>query len=740
MKIKYLSTLLFGLFTSLTVSAQQLKEFTLEDLNFGGTNYHNMVPKNRYCTWWGDQLVHLDGDACYIVNKVTGKETKLFGKDELNKWIAPTRDIKVHSLLEAKFPYADKSVVVVNNGATIYTVDFKKHKLISDTEIVDGYELLETNYKGGTMALLKDNNLFVRRGDKEWQLSNDGSREIVYGQSVHRDEFGIHKGTYFSNDGSKIAFYRMDQSMVTDYPQVDIPEIDYFNHPETQTCCAKAVPDKYPMTGETSHKVMVGVFDTTTGKTIYLKAGDPTDRYFTNIAWSPDDKTIYMFELNRDQNDCRLVSYDATTGEKNGELYRETDAKYVEPQHPIMFLPWDNSQFVMQSQKDGYNHLYLCTLGKHCSRMAHNTELLEIKQLTSGKWVVMDVLGFNAKRKSIIIASNELSPIQRNFFAVDVKTGKRALMDETGDGWHNGLLSESGQYIYDSYSSPNVPRNIAIVNVDNGKHLSYFRAEDPWKGYNVPEYSCGTVKAADGTTDLYWRMVKPTNFDPKKKYPAIVYVYGGPHAHNVDARWHYSSRSWETYMAQNGYLLFILDNRGSENRGKEFEQVTFRQLGQEEMKDQMKGVEYLKSLSFVDADRIGVHGWSFGGFMTISLMTNYPDVFKVGVAGGPVIDWHWYEVMYGERYMDTPQANPEGYKKTSLLYKAKDLKGKLQIITGYNDATVVPQHCLTFLKACIAAGTQPDFFVYPGEPHNMRGHQSTHLHERISQYFFDYLK
>ncbi|WP_294921356.1 S9 family peptidase [uncultured Prevotella sp.] len=740
MKIKYLSTLLFGLFTSLTVSAQQLKEFTLEDLNFGGTNYHNMVHKNRYCTWWGDQLVHLDGDACYIVNKATGKETKLFGKDELNKWIAPTRGIKVHSLLGAKFPYADKSVVVVNNGATIYTVDFKKHKLISDTEIVDGYELLETNYKGGTMALLKDNNLFVRRGDKEWQLSNDGSREIVYGQSVHRDEFGIHKGTYFSNDGSKIAFYRMDQSMVTDYPQVDIPEIDYFNHPETQTCCAKAAPDKYPMTGETSHKVMVGVFDTTTGKTIYLKAGDPTDRYFTNIAWSPDDKTIYMFELNRDQNDCRLVSYDATTGEKNGELYRETDAKYVEPQHPIMFLPWDNSQFVMQSQKDGYNHLYLCTLGKHGSRMAHNTESLEIKQLTSGKWVVMDVLGFNAKRKSIIIASNELSPIQRNFFAVDVKNGKRALMDETGDGWHNGLLSESGQYIYDSYSSPNVPRNIAIVNVDNGKHLSYFRAEDPWKGYNVPEYSCGTVKAADGTTDLYWRMVKPTNFDPKKKYPAIVYVYGGPHAHNVDARWHYSSRSWETYMAQNGYLLFILDNRGSENRGKEFEQVTFRQLGQEEMKDQMKGVEYLKSLSFVDADRIGVHGWSFGGFMTISLMTNYPDVFKVGVAGGPVIDWHWYEVMYGERYMNTPQANPEGYKKTSLLYKAKDLKGKLQIITGYNDATVVPQHCLTFLKACIAAGTQPDFFVYPGEPHNMRGHQSTHLHERISQYFFDYLK
>ena len=740
MKIKYLSTLLFSLMASLTVGAQQLKEFTLEDLNFGGHNYHNMIPQSRYCTWWGDQLVRLEGDACYLVNKTNGKETKLFDKSEVNQWIAPTRSIKVNSLGGAQFPYADKSVVVLRDGANIYTVDFKKHSLVSETEIADGDNLLESNNKSGAMAILRGKNLFLRLGMKEWQLSKDGSREIVYGQSVHRDEFGIHKGTFFSNDGTKLAFYRMDQSMVVDYPQVTIPEIDYFNHPETQTCSAIAAPDKYPMTGETSHEVTVGVFDSATGKTVYLKAGDPKDRYFTNISWSPDDKTIYMFELNRDQNDCRLVSYDATTGEKTGELYRETDEKYVEPQHPIVFLPWDNSQFIMQSQKDGYNHLYLCTLGKHGSRMAHNTESLEIKQLTQGKWVVLDVLGFNTKRKSIIIASNEISPIQRNLFAVDVKTGKRTRVDETGDGWHNGMLSESGAFIFDKYSSPNVPNNIAIVNTENGKKFSYFRAEDPWKGYNVPEYSCGTVKAADGETDLYWRMVKPTNFDPKKKYPTIVYVYGGPHAHNVDARWHYSSRSWETYMAQNGYLLFILDNRGSENRGKAFEQATFRQLGQEEMKDQMKGVEYLKSLPYVDADRIGVHGWSFGGFMTISLMTNYPDVFKVGVAGGPVIDWHWYEVMYGERYMDTPQTNPEGYKKTSLLYKAKDLKGKLQIITGDNDATVVPQHCLTFIKACIAVGTQPDFFVYPGEPHNMRGHQSTHLHERISQYFFDYLK
>jgi len=293
-----------------------------------------------------------------------------------------------------------------------------------------------------------------------------------------------------------------------------------------------------------------------------------------------------------------------------------------------------------------------------------------------------------------------------------------------------------------------VPRNIDLVSTNcnhkvqnsNFKVQRLLTASDPWQNYEQPIFECGSIKAADGKTDLYYRMVKPYNFNPEQKYPTVVYVYGGPHAHNVEASWHWHSRSWETYMSQKGYIVFILDNRGSENRGRDFEQATFRQLGQIEMKDQMKGVEYLKSLPYVDEDRIGVHGWSFGGFMTISLMTNYPNVFKVGVAGGPVIDWKWYEVMYGERYMDTPQQNPEGYKKTSLINMAKNLKGKLQIITGYNDNTVVPQHCLSFLDACIKAGTQPDFFAYPGEEHNMRGHASVHLHERITQYFEDYLK
>ncbi len=713
-------------------AAAQLKQFSLEDLNFGGTNYHNMIPEYRNITWWGDELVLRNAEECKLVNKANGKETTLFTEAQLNAWAKTNEDSKILNLGRAQFPYAGKSLVLIANKQERMLIDFKK-KAVVWRQASKGQEFADWNNASKAVAYVSDHNLYVMDADgKATQLSTDGSREIVYGQAVHRNEFASMKGTFWSPDGTKLAFNRMDQSMVADYPQVNTFERE-----------ATYEPDKYPMCGMTSHKVTIGVYDMKTGKTVYLKAGDPTDRYFTNLAWAPDGKKVYMFELNRDQNDCRLTAYDAETGEKTGELYREVDEKYVEPLNPIVFLPWDNSQFIMQSRQDGYNHLYLCTLGMHGSRMASNTESLEVEQLTEGKWEVLSVLGFNSKTKSIIYKSNEASPIQQNVYSVSVANKKRTRIDEGGKGWHEGsTMSASGRYLLDNYQEPTVPRRIVAIDTQTGKSHCILNAKDPWKekGYNIPEYSCGKLKAADGTTDLYWRMVKPVDFDPNKKYPTVVYVYGGPHAHNVDARWHYSSRSWETYMAQKGYLLFIIDNRGSEHRGKDFEQATFRQLGQEEMKDQMKGVEYLKSLPYVDQDRMGVHGWSFGGFMTISLMTNYPDVFKVGVAGGPVIDWKWYEVMYGERYMDTPESNPEGYAKTSLLNKAKDLKGKLQIITGMNDPTVVPQNCLMFLNACSEAGTQPDFFAYPGEGHNMMGHKSVHLHERITQYFEDYLK
>ena len=710
----------------LALPAVAQQQFTLEDLNFGGTNYQKMIPQNRPLKWWGDQLVRLSRDTLWTVNPQNGKEKVLFTRAQLNKRAGLTADsLQVRRLNMASFPYADKPLVLVYNDSEQRLINFKTGKTEWRQGIDYDVQAAEWSDMSRATAYVKDDNLYVTDGaGSTRQVTSDGSRDLVYGQSVHRNEFGIEGGLFWNPQGTRLAFYRMDQSMVTDYPLITVPELN-----DSTQVSATPAPEKYPMAGQTSHLVWVGVLDVATGDTVYLKAGDPTDRYFSNISWNPDGDIVYMMEGNRDQNVVDLVAYDAVTGNRIASIYHEAHPKYVEPQHPITFLPWDKEKFLLWSERDGYNHLYIYdTAGK-----------LD-KQLTSGNWVVMDLLGFDEQQRAVIISANADSPIQQNLYRVDVTTGKMTRIDEGGKGWHSGNLSASGRYLIDNYQEPDVPRNIAIVDTRNNKQKRYFTAPDPWQGYTVPEYRCGSIKAADDSTDLYYRMVMPVDFDPNKKYPTVVYVYGGPHAHNVDARWHYSSRSWETYMAQRGYLLFILDNRGSENRGRDFEQATFRHLGQVEMQDQMRGVDFLRTLNYVDTARLGVHGWSFGGFMTISLMTNYPDVFKVGVAGGPVIDWKWYEVMYGERYMDTPQTNPEGYAQTSLINKAADLKGRLQIIIGLNDPTVVPQHAYCFFKACIAAGTQPDFFVYPGQGHNMRGHQSVHLHERITRYFDDYLK
>lgn len=728
--------------------AQGKKSFTLDDLMPGGSTFSQMQPQSLYTEWWGDRCVETALDACHEIDADNGKKKTLFTLEQLNQWLeAPADSPLVRSCFYVSFPDAQKPLVAVTvsnrkqagspHTRTYAVVDFKKgEKVYAQTYPADA-AALDRATATNNLAFAREQNLYVIKGEngKTVAVSKDGSNDLVYGQAVHRNEFGIVKGTFWSPDGQLLAFYRMDQSMVPDYPQVDIT-----------TRIATTYSCKYPMAGEKTHKVTVGVFNPATEQTVWLQAGDPTDRYFTNITWSPDSRKIYMIELNRDQNHAELACYDAATGKKEGVLYEETHPKYVEPQHGLLFLPWDSSKFIYQSQRDGYNHLYLFDLNapqdgneQQAAGGGTYSEKVKAGQLTSGKWVVKDVLGFNVKDKSLFICSNERHPLQSNIYKVDIENGKRKPMDN-GEGVHYASLSKEGKYFIDTYSSPTVVRRVDITSTHKGKSRNLLDAEDPWKDYAVPEITCGSIKAADGVTDLYYRMVKPADFDPAKKYPTVIYVYGGPHAHNVEASRNYLARGWEIYMAQKGYLLFILDNRGSEHRGLAFENVTFRHLGVEEMKDQMEGVKFLKSLPYVDAGRIGIHGWSFGGFMTTNLMLTYPDVFKVGVAGGPVIDWQYYEAMYGERYMDTPQANPEGYKGSNLRLKAGNLKGKLQVIIGYNDPVCVPQHSLSFMRACIDAGTQPDFFVYPGDEHNMMGTDRVHLHERITQYFEDYLK
>ena len=744
-----------------TVFAQDKKAYTLEDVIPGGTEYYNLVPKNMSgLKWWGDVCVQTGHNEINSINLKNGKKKVLVTLEEVNKAIAAANIEcgEMKSLYSAAFPWSNRKVLTIIQKGIFMTYDFEKKAITEHFALAKGAANLDFCKANGYMAYTVGDNLFIAGANQESRPvhavraicpNRQGIapfHDIVYGQSVHRQEFGIYKGTFWGPKGENLAFYRMDQSMVTDYPQVN-----------TTKRTAGMEPDKYPMAGMTSHKVTVGIYNIASQKTIYLKAGDPTNRYFTNISWSPDEKQIYVIELNRDQNHAQLVRYNATTGDKEAVLYEEKHPKYVEPQHPLIFLPWDSSKFIYQSQRDGFNHLYLFDTkavkeGKEVvmENGSIYKENVEVTTLTGGDWLVQEVYGFNTKKQTIIYGSTKVSPLQTNVYSMSIEPTKIGNLDKLmtstimigkEDGTHRVILSGSGAYVLDNFTSFEVAREISLLPTNGKKGYLLFEATDPMKEqFNMPEITLGTIKAADGKTDLYYRLIKPVNFDPNKKYPAIIYVYGGPHAQLIHNNRFYDARGWDLYMAQKGYVMLTVDSRGSDNRGREFENCTFRHLGEEEMKDQVEGAKMLQNLPYVDADRIGVHGWSFGGFMTTNLMLTYPEIFKVGVAGGPVIDWKYYEVMYGERYMDTPQTNPEGYKGSDLKQKAGNLKGRLMVVIGGTDPTCVPQHSYTFLRACIDAGTHPDFFVYPEDGHNMIGRDRVHLHEHITRYFEDFLK
>lgn len=550
-------------------------------------------------------------------------------------------------------------------------------------------------------------------------LTPEATHDLIFGMASARNEFGIGKGVFFSPTGRFFAFYRIDQSAIADYPIVRM-----------RRPMAMVDPMKYPMAGQASQVTSVGIYDRESGTIRYLATGEPSDRYFTNLSWSPDETHLYIEEVPRSQDECRLVAYSVATGEAERTLLTERDERYVEPMHPICFTG-DGKKFVRSSRRDGYRHLYL--------HRTSDGKLL--RQLTKGSWEVSDLLGISPDDKYVYFASNKDYPMGHLTCRVDLR-GKEVTPVAGEAGWHSCRLSSDFACAYDHFSSKDVPARTQVIDLTKRlpKSSLYREVPVPEDLPARPQVKLGTIKAADGVTDLYYKMTLPHKLEEGKRYPTVVYVYGGPHAQLVTDRWSDLRYNWDNYMAEQGYIVFTVDGRGSDCRGMDFESVIHRQLGQAEMADQMEGVKYLLSLPYVDPDRLGVYGWSFGGFMTTNLMLTYPETFKVGVAGGPVIDWAFYEVMYGERYMDRPQENPEGYAAARLTDRAGDLKGRLLLIHGGVDPVVVWQNSLSFLDACIAAKVHPDYMVYPGHEHNVIGPDRVHLHTVICRYFDDHLK
>jgi dipeptidyl-peptidase-4 len=570
------------------------------------------------------------------------------------------------------------------------------------------------------VAWLKDNNIRITSNNTTIEVTNDENPAIVNGSDyVHRQEFGIDRGMWWNASGTQLAYYRKDETMVGNYPIINWNEREAVNKDL-----------KYPMAGMNSEQVTLVLYDVASGKKVTLQTGEPKDQYLTMVSWEPNGKYIFVGVLNRDQNHLKFNKYDVSTGAFVKTLFEEKATTWVEPQHALTFVPNNSTQFIYQTDFNGYNQMYLYT-----------TDGKLLKNLGYNDVVVTNLLGFDTTNTKINYIGTANNGLDRQLYQVDIKSGKTIQLT-TISGTHNASVSLDGLLVLDQYSNATTPNEISILNIKTKMAATTLvKADNPFTGkIDMPRIEMVTLTAADGTTPLNGRLIYPSNFDATKKYPVMVYVYGGSHAQLVTNKWLGGAGYFDMYMAQQGYVVFTIDNRGSDARGKKFCDVTHRNLGVNEMSDQMKGVDFLKSKSFVDTNKIGVFGWSFGGFMTTSLLTSQPDTFKVGVAGGPVIDWKYYEIMYGERYMDTPQDNPEGYAKTSLLDKVKNLKGRLLLIHGAQDPVVVQQHSMNFIEASIKAGKQVDYFLYPNHEHNVSGRDRIHMYAKIADYFDVHLK
>lgn len=715
------SLLLFFLALTWLAGVSQLKPLTLEDAILRSRT--SLSPENM------NQLKWIPGtDRFSYVKEIDEEPVLLAGAADSKKRDVLVSLEEVNTALRAvdmeersRFPryqYTDATHFrfLHKNRVIMFDLESKKAEVL--TRYQAGARNPDLN-RQQQMAYTIGQNLFVSLpGDPDRAVTNEESEYIRHGEATHRFEFGILQGTFWSPKGDKLAFYRADETMVTLYPLLKLSK---------RPAGYEVVP--YPFAGEPSHHATLGVYDAKSKETIYLKTGGDPEHYLTNVTWSPDGKDIYIQELNRDQNELSLNRYNASTGERTATVLTEKHEKYIQPMHGLTFLPGKSDEFIFQSQRDGFNHLY-----------HYKNDGTLLRQVTSGGYEVTQVIGFDEKGKEIYFVGTTNLGLGRHLMRAGLKKGDTYTYNADLAGTHRVKMSEDRKFFIDTHSSNSVPRTISIRSTKDGSEVQQLlNAPNPLKDYKVGSLKLMKIKAADGKTDLWCRMITPPDFDPNKKYPALIYVYNGPGVQIIDDRWQAGAPMWMHVAASEGMVVFSVDGRGSAHRGLEFEQAIFRDLGTVEMDDQLEGVKYLKGLPYIDGDRLAIHGWSYGGFMTTAMMTRHPDVFKVGVAGGPVIDWSLYEVMYTERYMDTPKDNPEGFKRSNLMNYVDQLKGKLLLIHGTSDDVVVWQHSLAYIEECVKKGTQVDYFVYPNHPHNVRGKDRIHLIRKVLDYVQDHL-
>ena len=685
-----------------TISFSQNKSLTVEDAVMG--YYNGLYPENITGLQWvpGTELYSaINSNILYVFDN-TGKIKKKLTLAEIKTtlknpelsymprltWESPT---EIHLTLKDK----------------LYILDPFKNELKKFITLPDRFENIDFHFNSESIAYTQENDLFIWRDGQETRVTKNNEHNTS-GQAIARYEFGISKGTFWSPSGAFLAFYEKNEENVTEYPL-----LDYSSTP------ASSHPIKYPMAGQLSEHGRVGIVDSETGETTYLQQMGEEDSYVTNIAWSPDNQFIYLAHLNREQTSMALNKYNRK-GDFLKTIYQEFDEEYVEPENPPYFIPNGKGEFIWITEKNGFSNLVLM-----------NDDGI-IRELTNLTYEITDFIGFNSEGTKAFFHATGENPTENHGYAVELETGTVTQLT-SGNGTHTISVSESGKFYIDNYSSTTIPGKTTLYHTTKSKSWEILSAENPLSEYSIGTTEIFSKKTSDGT-ELWCRMIKPSHFDETKKYPVLFYVYNGPHVQLVTDSWLGGASLWMHSLAEEGYIIFTVDGRGSSHRGIDFEQTVHENMGTIEVQDQAEMAEWLKTLPYTDNDRFAVHGWSYGGFMTTSLMLKKPGLFKVGVAGGPVIDWRLYEIMYTERYMDTPETNPEGYAEADLKTHVANLEGKLMLIHGASDDVVVMQHSMEFLTKCIEEGKEIEFFPYPGHAHNVRGKDRVHLMTKVLNY------
>ncbi|MDT8394576.1 MAG: S9 family peptidase [Bacteroidales bacterium] len=721
---KLLSTLLIGLLISTIVAQDSEKSFNLKNIfkknEFrakGVYGLRSMIDGQHYSS-------RVEGNILVYSYK-TGKLTDTLVKgDEL---IPPGGDEPIR-IMNYEFSSDEKKILFPTETEKIYRRSSKSNYYVWDTEKKSLQPLSEKGKQqladfspdGSKIAFVRENNIFIKdilSGDEK-QITSDGKdRYIINGTTdwVYEEEFSITKGFYWSPDGSKLAYYKFDESNVAGYELQMWGDLYPVMHRY-----------KYPKAGEENSIISIHIYNLNSNETTEIDVGEETDQYIPRIKWTRQENILSILRMNRLQNELEILLADAESGESK-VVYFEKNKYYIDITDHLTFT--DEDHFLITSEADGYYHIYYYTM---------EGEL--VQQLTRGKWDVTDIEGYDEKRKKVYFQAAYSSPLNRDILAVDLK-GSISLLS-SGLGTNNADFSKNFDYYINTYSDANTPPMITL-HKHNGKMVRLMKENNELQqklaeyGYARREFFAITTD--EGVELNAWKILPP-DFDSEKQYPLLVYVYGGPASQTVRNSWD-GGMLWYQMLAQHGIICVSVDNRGTGARGEEFRKMTYLQLGKYETIDQIAAARHLASQAWVDEERIGIFGWSYGGFMSTLCMTKGADIFDAGIAVAPVTNWKYYDNIYTERFMRTPQENPDGYEDNSPINHTDKLQGKFMLVHGTADDNVHVQNTLDLVSALVESDKQFELMLYPNKNHGIYGGNTQyHLYWMMTDFLLENLK